>query len=704
MPVYEFSRLIEPEAQPGLEQLTAQRARLADFDMPESPKDALERHTPDFGALVQPRSLLEMVGQMRLGEHARLEFHRGEKGWSFELVALNASIGVEADDSGFEALLSALAPKARFSRQASSPKVCASVVRLAPRPTTLDAAGEKPLWLPPLGRAESDLTLALRLAFDLPVETLAFDVRPMILTETQRSQLAAAGYRLADKAVTPQSNEAAHAFIARWLGAGQGCSIAVEIASARELTDQELNALSLALFGCVRHVGAPQGLDLRLALPRGVLPLWRFWPTAADLCRYDRLDLDVPAGNGALTLGVDSAGQSVRLAPRDRPYHVFVCGVTGSGKSTSIGNACREDIENGEGVLLIDPHGDLARRVRAAIPPGRRRDLIWIDLGDKDLAWRLDLFDTPGIFPDAERDRIASQLIAYFRQIYAGAPEAFGPLFDNLFRGTILLLHSAKDEADRTLLKIRKVLVDSDFRDKLLEECEDEDVIELWREIQRVRGDWELENIAPYITCKLNHLTGPMMRRFIGGDKPRLDLRQAMDERRIVIVNLNKAAMSDLGARLAGALVLMALNEAAMGRSLVPEEQRVPFRVYCDEFQTMACDQAAAALAECRKFNIALLLANQNLGQLRGDWYSPTDVSQTVLANCNSLIALRCGLHDAKLLAPLLGLEDHRELVDLGVGEMIVRRLVNGFPAPAQRIYGLPPAPPPSQDASANDP
>jgi hypothetical protein len=126
--------------------------------------------------------------------------------------------------------------------------------------------------------------------------------------------------------------------------------------------------------------------------------------------------------------------------------------------------------------------------------------------------------------------------------------------------------------------------------------------------------------------------------------------------------------------------------------------------VYCDEFQTMACEQAAAALAECRKFNISLLLANQNLGQLRGDWYSPSDVSQTVLANCNSLIALRTGIHDAKLLAPLLGLEDHRELVDLGVGEMIVRRLVYGVPAPAQRIYGLPPVSLPPQAPSANDP
>lgn len=682
----------------SVEQWTARRAQLADFDMAKPTKDVPEQPAPEFGALVRPLPLLEIVGQMSFGERARLEFHRGGKCWSFVLAALHPGFESEQDVSGFAAMLNAVAPKVRFCPEAPSPKPCASIVRIAPRATLIDGAGDEPLWLPPTGGAECDLTLALSIAFDLPIETIAFDVRPMTLNERQRAQLAAASYRLADKASQSQPNAAAQAFIAGWLAAGKGCNVVVEIASARELSDDELNALSLALFGCGRNVGAVQGFDLRLALPHGALPWWRFWPTAADLRRYSRLDAAIPEGDGALTLGVDAAGRPVRISSRDRRRHTFAAGTSGGGKSTFIGNACREDILNGEGVLLIDPHGDLAQAVRAAVPPHRQRDLIWIDLGSEELAWRLDLFKTPGIFPDAERTRIATQLISYFRQIWRGTPEAFGPAFENIFSGATQLLHSAKDEADRTLLKFRKVLVDSAFRQKLLEECDDEALVELWDEIQAVNGDWELCNLAPYITCKLSQLLNPLTRRFVGGDKPRLDLRQAMDERKIVIVNLNTGVVGEYGARFIGALILMAVSEAAMGRCRTLEAERIAFRVYIDEFQTMVSEVAASALAQCRKYNLCLMLANQNLGQLRGDWYQQTDVSETVLANCNTLIAFRLGMHDAKLLAPAFGLEDYREFTELGVGEMIVRRLVNGDPAPAQHVFGLPPiAPPPAE-------
>jgi hypothetical protein len=166
-----------------------------------------------------------------------------------------------------------------------------------------------------------------------------------------------------------------------------------------------------------------------------------------------------------------------------------------------------------------------------------------------------------------------------------------------------------------------------------------------------------------------------------------------MDERKIVIVNLNKGVIGESGARFCGALMLTALTEAAMGRCRVPEDKRVPLRVYCDEFQTMASDIAAIALAECRKYNLSLTLANQNLGQLRGSWYSPTDVSQAVLANCGTLIAFRLPRLDAEILAPMLGVDDYRELLRLGVGETIVRRLVGHLVAPPQRVFGLPPLP-----------
>ncbi|MGD9967700.1 MAG: type IV secretory system conjugative DNA transfer family protein [Hyphomonadaceae bacterium] len=704
MAVHEFPRpnsSPEPRRRP---KLTERRARLADFDLRETPVSAAETARVMSDGLIRPRAVLEAVAQMNEGESVRLEFRRLPEGWSFELAAMRAGHEPAEANEEFQEVIRAMAPRARFCSVEPRAPACARVVKLAPRPMVVAGASDKPLWLPPLLSAEADLTLALEIAFKLQIDVLAFEVRRVALDDALREHLVSASYRLWEKGGDCPAKAAAQRLIDTWLALGRGCSVEVLLAVNRRLGAVGLDALSLALFGCARQAGGPQhGLDLRLAFPSGALPLWRFWPSAADLRRYDRFDLDVPAGNGALTLGVDAAGRPVRISSGDRGKHIYTAGRTGSGKSTFFGNACREDIINGEGVLLIDPHGDLARSVRQAVPSHRQRDLIWIDLGSADLAWRLDLFKTPGIFPDAERARIADQLIAYFRQIWRGTPEAFGPAFENLFSGATQLLHSARDEADRTLLKFRKVLVDDAFRRKLLEECDDEALLELWEEIHDVSGEWQLSNLAPYITCKLSRLLNPLTRRFVGGDKPRLDLRQAMDERKIVIVNLNAGVVGESAARFIGALIFMAVSEAAMGRCRVDEAERIPFRVYIDEFQTMVSDVAASALAQCRKYNLSLVLANQNLGQLRGDWYQQTDVSETVLSNCNTLIAFRLGMHDAKLLAPAFGLEHYRDLTELGVGEMIVSRIVDGVPVRAQRVFGLPPIAPPSDANSAND-
>jgi hypothetical protein len=164
-----------------------------------------------------------------------------------------------------------------------------------------------------------------------------------------------------------------------------------------------------------------------------------------------------------------------------------------------------------------------------------------------------------------------------------------------------------------------------------------------------------------------------------------------MDRNKIVIVRLSKGVIGD-DARFLGALFLMALTEAAMSRVKAPEAARVPFHVYLDEFANFATQSAADLLSECRKFGLRLNLATQALAQISGDSFNPAAVGLAALANCGSYALFRLGPADATLLAQMIDGVSARELMQLGVGEMVARRLVDGVPLPAERLNGLPPA------------
>jgi hypothetical protein len=250
-------------------------------------------------------------------------------------------------------------------------------------------------------------------------------------------------------------------------------------------------------------------------------------------------------------MGVDAADDVIRLGAEDRMRHLFVLGGTGAGKSTLILNMILEDISKGEGVMLIDPHGDVADMVRASVPPERRGDIVWIDAGEEVNDWRLDLLITRGPNPDFEKSRIANRFIDFFRQQYAAIPEALGPCFETYFRNTLLLLMDAEDPEDLALTKFEDVLVDEEFREKLLRQCKNRKVIQFWKDTaDHVRGESSLENIVPYITNKMTQIsTNPLIASLVSGDKPQLDLREAMDRRKIVLIRLSKGLVGDYDAR-----------------------------------------------------------------------------------------------------------------------------------------------------------
>lgn len=669
-------------------------ARLSSFARRPFPAELLAAvgDTRTHNALIEPRLLLELISCLDAHDSLALNFVLHGMRWRFELEAICRNSTAIGARPLLDNVLHVAAPGAVFKPATPAPVDARRVVTsLTPCADIVLGEDRAELWLPPTPFVAPDMRRALVAAKALGVTQLRFVARPLTLDRGDCDQLRAASFRL--KPAMPHCSR--QAFLQQWLEAKGGCVFEVQAISALPLRREALNVLCAALFGRAARtsIGAPV-LDLRLAAPAGMLPVFRFWPTPDDFARpADSSSMEVADGAGAVVLGRDAADDTLRIGSQDRMKHVFVLGGTGAGKSTLLLNMILEDIAKGEGVMLIDPHGDLAETVRLAIPSRRKHDLVWLDVGADDLAWRLDLLAIRGENADFARNRIANQFVSLFRQMYANVPEALGPCFEQYFRATLLLLMEAQDPADRTLTRFEDVLVDDDFRAKLLHQCRNAKVRQFWLDTAaHVRGENSLENVAPYITNKMSQISAnPLTAAVISGDKPAVDLRAAMDGRKIVLLRLSKGVIGDYDARFLGALFLMSLIEAALSRARVTPAARTPFRVYVDEFQTLATQSAAEMLAECRKYGLALVLANQSLSQLAGDKFNPAAVGQAALANCGSLVLFRLGLSDATLLSTMIEGVSTAELMQLGVGEMVIRRLCNGAPLPAERITGLAP-------------
>lgn len=664
------------------------RARLSNL-RGASAAEILRSDSPrTLGALLDPWLTLELVGQFQESESLRFTFLRTPRSWRFEIEAAWLADAPPAAATRLEQLLNVLAPQAVFKCSAVSDVVLNTPAVLEPLADRIALAGASVL-LPANPNATPCLRRALATARASDIDQLAFELSPFVLGSDSKATINAAYAMLAAQ---PESKDARLDFLRLWREASQGVIISATATASRPLTRHEHANLTAALFGRVSRNGpTTTALDLRMAAPSGALPLYRFWPTAEDLERFPAPPAPAIADEkGAVTLGCDDSDELIRLGGEDRMRHLYVLGGTGAGKTSLIANMIIEDARKGEGVLLIDPHGDLADTVHRHLPATRRDDLIWIDLGAEDLAWRLDLFGDANT--ERGRDQIANQLITLFRQFYASTPDAFGPQFENWFRNALFLLMSAKDQADRTLIKFQDVFCDEAFREKLLDACDDRRLVQFWRNADRMSGEHSLENFTTYITSKMTQLTGSVLARaFIGGDKPRLDLRAAMDARKIVLIRLSKGVIGEHSARFLGALLLAALSSAAMSRASIRESERTPFRVYIDEFQNLATQTAADMLAEARKYGLAQTLSNQSLSQIAAGTYNPAAVGHAVLANCGSLAFFRLGLADAQVAAAVLDGVSTREFTQLGVGDMIVRRLVRGIPQAPERVHGLPP-------------
>jgi type IV secretory pathway TraG/TraD family ATPase VirD4 len=364
----------------------------------------------------------------------------------------------------------------------------------------------------------------------------------------------------------------------------------------------------------------------------------------------------------------------------DRLYHLYVVGKTGTGKSTLLETLALQDVMHGNGLCVVDPHGDLAERIVARIPPWRRNDLIYLDAADMEQPY--------GYNPlrRVRKDKIplaVSGLMEAFKKLF---DDAWGSRMEHILRNSLFALI---EYGDASLPDVLTMLTDTSFQHEVVKKITNIQVREFWEhEFKNYNPRFRQEMISPIQNKVGAFLADPRLYRIFTDAPVDLHFRQIMDEGKILIVNLAKGRLGDDSANLLGAILVTTLNLAALSRSEIPECDRRPFSVYLDEFQNFTTLSVANTVSELRKFGLGLVLANQHLHQL------VPEVRHAVLGNAGTLIAFRVGAEDARMLArefePVFGVED---LVNLPNHHIYLKLMIDGAPSQPFSATTLSPLP-----------
>ena len=384
--------------------------------------------------------------------------------------------------------------------------------------------------------------------------------------------------------------------------------------------------------------------------------------------------------SSGIILGTLSTDESVPLTTEDRRRHVYVIGQTGTGKTGLLTHMMRADLDAGRGFCFLDPHGDAAQRVADAVPLARMKDVIYLDPSDATHTFAYNPLS--GIAPE-DRATATANIVSAFKNIWA---QSWGPRLEYILTNALRLLLETKDQ---TLLGLPRLLIDRNFRHRLTKNCTDPVIQAFWRDEydaydQRFRN----EAIAP-IQNKIGVLLGnPYLRAILCQNASTLNIAEVMNSGKILIVNLSKGNLGTEPSHLLGALLITGFAQAAEGRRHMQEEHREDFTLVVDEFQNFATESLASILSEARKWRLALVAANQTIGQL------PESLQQAVFGNAGTLIAFRVGARDATLLGDELGMQNRTALARTNNFQAWVRLMHNGVPMEPRLIKVPPPLPP----------
>jgi hypothetical protein len=353
----------------------------------------------------------------------------------------------------------------------------------------------------------------------------------------------------------------------------------------------------------------------------------------------------------------------VRFKRNDRTRHQYIVGKSGSGKSVLLWNQAVQDIENGEGVCVVDPHGDLIDDIAACIPKHRAKDVIMFDPGDKERPMGLNILETKNA---EERDRASLDAMEIFIKLFGN--EIFGPRIQHYFRNACLSLMEDEDEG-ATLIDIPRMFIDDEFQKYKVAKVRNVVVRNFWENEMANTGDREKQEMIPYFTSKFGpFVTNTTMRNIIGQTKSAFDVRQIMDNQKVLLINLSKGKIGGINSQLLGLIVVSKINMAAMGRGEMPQDQRKDFYLYVDEFQNFASDTFATILSEARKYRLNLIMAHQYIAQLSEGaggvavGQKDSKIKDAVFGNVGTMMNFKVGAEDAeyfeKEYSPLLSAQD----------------------------------------------
>jgi len=349
----------------------------------------------------------------------------------------------------------------------------------------------------------------------------------------------------------------------------------------------------------------------------------------------------------------------------DRRAHMYVIGKTGTGKSTLLEMLIRQDAENGEGLALLDPHGDLVEKVLASIPEKRKADVIYFNApdGSKPLG-----FNPLESVPPDKRALAAAGLLDAFKKIWA---DSWGPRLEHILRNALLAL---LDQPEATLAHVPALLNDPAFRRTAVTRIQNDAVREFWtKEYEYYPWRLRAEAIAPIQNKVGAFLANPTVNKIVTQPKSAFDLRRVMDEGKLLVVNLAKGKIGQDASTLLGALLVAKIGLVGLSRADILEPDRRDFYLYMDEFQNFATLSLANMLSELRKYRVNMILSHQYLSQL------DPQVKDAILGNTGTIISFRLGLTDAEMLAgEFYPFFSARDLISLPNYHIYLRLMIDG--------------------------
>jgi hypothetical protein len=378
----------------------------------------------------------------------------------------------------------------------------------------------------------------------------------------------------------------------------------------------------------------------------------------------------------------------INLDPEDRRRHMYIIGQTGTGKSVFLKNCAVQDMLNGDGFCFIDPHGDAVEEMLAMVPRERTEDIIYFCPSDMDYPMGLNIFE---FHKPEQKDFLIQEAINMLIKLYDPQNQGIiGPRYEHLFRNAAQTVMAGPDPnvTGGTLIDLPKLFNDKEYVAQKLKYVKDQVVLDFWqKEMPASERSNDFGEVKSWFVSKFGaFLSNEMMRNIIGQEKSAFNLREVMDKKKIMLVNLSKGKTGELNSKLLGMIFVMQFQAAAMSRADVDASERPDFCLYVDEFQNYATDSFATILSEARKFGLNLIVANQFTTQLTDE------IRDAVFGNVGTIISFRVGTQDAdalqKVMQPIFDADDLQRVPN---GNMVVRTLIKGIPTQPFSMQGLPP-------------